>query len=707
MSDEKRFSRIRSDPMFRKVNGAKNTKLVVDERFEGMFSDPSFNTQYQVDKYGRSVRDSTSNDIKKYYRLDKRPREEPVEEEEGLVDDEGPLPDVDEEGPFPPRPSSSVSGPPVDDEIAPFVWDEVSSDEEEGVDIDSDEEAETEEQEVIPAGDETRRFAVLNLDWDIIRSVDLLALFQSSIPSGSGFVKKVSILPSLFGLERIEREKREGPPKEIWKKSGTTTVQYSGRRGEEEGDIDMDELKKYELSRMKYYFAVVEFDSAKTALHVYRECDGMEVESTSNALDLRFIPDDQVFEPQQLKNIKDQATEVPSNYEMVKEYTRALQQTRFDLSWDRDDPERHMVTRARLTPDQIDAIDFRSYLACSSDEDEDDDEDEKKDRKKKKKAQKELPGKDAADSTSKLSAEEEKKRKRAEKKKKIRERYAGLLKSITSSVSRDANEIEVTFTPGLIEDAEEDTKSKKDKKDKKDDLNVFQTELQKKRDRRRQASSSETKESPKELAEDQPFSDDEIPDDFFDEDFGASQKKSGSTSSSSAVSKTSTRKRLTEEEKEAERKKKAELELLLLDRKELASSTKGAGKSEKNMDSKKKKKKKGKDEKEKRIVGVEDERFSELYTRPGLFPLDPTNPKYKPDTAKQIIQKRATVQKSMKESAVPDASRASRSWGSSSTSSKDQTEGEKEDLMSLVASVKRKTREFEGVSDRVAKRPRN
>lgn len=389
------------------------------------------------------------------------------------------------------------------------------------------------------------------------------------------------------------------------------------------------------------------------------------------------------------------------SYEMVKEYTRALQQTRFDLSWDRDDPERHMITRARLTPDQIDAIDFRSYLACSSEEEEDEDEDEKKDKKKKKRNQKELPGKDSVDSTSKLSAEEEKKRKRAEKKKKIRDRYAGLLKSITSSVSRDANEIEVTFTPGLLDG---DDKEKKDKKDKQEDLNVFQTELQKKRDRRRQASSA-SKDAPKELEEDQPFSDDEMPDDFFDEGFGASQKKSASTTSSSAVSKTSTRKRMTEEEKEAERKKKAELELLLLDRKELASSTKGDGASEKNMNVKKKKKKKGKDEKEKRVVGVDDERFSELYTRPGLFPLDPTNPKYKPETAKQIIQKRATVQKTIKESAVPDSSRASRSWGSSTP--KDQTEGEKEDLLSLVASVKRKTREFEGVSDRVAKRPRN
>jgi hypothetical protein len=63
-----------------------------------------------------------------------------------------------------------------------------------------------------------------------------------------------------------------------------------------------------------------------------------------------------------------------------------------------------MVTRARLTPDQIDAIDFRSYLACSSDEDEDDDEDEKKDRKKKKKAQSDMSAEQGQ--TAKLALQE-------------------------------------------------------------------------------------------------------------------------------------------------------------------------------------------------------------------------------------------------------------------------------------------------------------
>ena len=59
--------------------------------------------------------------------------------------------------------------------------------------------------------------------------------------------------------------------------------------------LDELKLREYELAKLKYYFAVAEFDSPQTAETVYAELDGLEFASSSMLLDLRFIPDEIEF----------------------------------------------------------------------------------------------------------------------------------------------------------------------------------------------------------------------------------------------------------------------------------------------------------------------------------------------------------------------------------------------------------------------------
>jgi hypothetical protein len=64
--------------------------------------------------------------------------------------------------------------------------------------------------------------------------------------------------------------------------------------GDGEGDeIDEHRLRMYERSKLRYYYAVAECDSVATAVALYEECDGLELQRSACHLDLRFVPDDQ------------------------------------------------------------------------------------------------------------------------------------------------------------------------------------------------------------------------------------------------------------------------------------------------------------------------------------------------------------------------------------------------------------------------------
>ena len=64
--------------------------------------------------------------------------------------------------------------------------------------------------EDIPVAEETHRLAVVDLDWDKIRAVDILAVLRSFLGKGQ-HIRAVGVYPSDFGLEKMKQEAAIGP----------------------------------------------------------------------------------------------------------------------------------------------------------------------------------------------------------------------------------------------------------------------------------------------------------------------------------------------------------------------------------------------------------------------------------------------------------------------------------------------------------------
>lgn len=112
------------------------------------------------------------------------------------------------------------------------------------------------------SGEQTNRLAVVNLDWDHVRAVHLYKIFASVLtPRGrdtggpktaKGKVLNVRIYPSQFGKERIERETREGPPKEIFKKPDADEEGDNVIEEDDGKEYDEEALRRYQLERLRY-----------------------------------------------------------------------------------------------------------------------------------------------------------------------------------------------------------------------------------------------------------------------------------------------------------------------------------------------------------------------------------------------------------------------------------------------------------------------
>ncbi|KAJ1764689.1 pre-rRNA-processing protein esf1 [Coemansia sp. RSA 2526] len=380
VTEDKRFSHVQDDPRFIRPKKS-HTKVKVDKRFAHMIEDADFTETTKVDRYGRVQED---NRAKAY-----------LENTYNFSGSESEGEESDSE-------ESAASGSEKSEDESELSGEDVEVDRARGLGMDSDESSDSEDDsdvsdvewgkfgggrqggglsdveedpEDIPRGDETRRFASVNMDWDHVRATDLFAVFSGFKPD-SGAVLSVKVYPSDFGAERMAKEAVEGPPREIF--NGTKAdsdnsddeVDLIKEQVKDDSELDQIALRKYELEKMRYYFAVVECDSINTAKAIYSQCDGAEYEASANFFDLRFIPDGVTFD----RKPKDEAIQMPEKYVPAEFSTQALQHSKVQLTWDADEPERVKTTRRAFTQEEIDNMDFGNLLASSSDDEESDDE---------------------------------------------------------------------------------------------------------------------------------------------------------------------------------------------------------------------------------------------------------------------------------------------------------------------------------------------
>lgn len=474
VTSDPRFSRVHNDPRFN-LPKRRDMKVTIDERFKTkMANEEDFKRKNVVDKYGRKIaRDSSERELKKYYNMEddddkKKGKKGSEDEEESEASESGSEADSEssdsetegktikkgsqmaakaKKSKVPELASASESESEESSEEEEVITGNSrargeDSDISESSDEDSSEE-ELEEEELvieeqeIPQGDETKTIAVVNLDWDNVRAVDLMATFSSFVPS-RGRIDSVQIFPSEYGKMRMEQENIEGPAPELFanknkkkKKHDSDDEEITTKDLIEEDDgeeVDSKTLRKYQLQRLRYYYAVVKCDSIVTARNIYDSCDGTEFEATANFFDLRYVPDDMEFDDES----HDQCTMVPADYKPNYFVTDALQHSKVRLTWDETPVERMKLASKAFSQREIDDMDFKAYLASDSDS-------------------------NASDNA-------------AESKEEMKNKYKSLLSqseygSLLEGDSKDDVDMEITFTPGLDSAKVADSESESEKEE--------------------------------------------------------------------------------------------------------------------------------------------------------------------------------------------------------------------------------------------------
>lgn len=723
-----RFANIQSDPRYR-LPGKKN-KVKLDQRFARVLQDDDFVKRAKVDRYGRPLESNAEKKrLKRKYEFDE---ENELDNDEADDDDE-----VQKELSRVENRTRDVlrEGRETDSESEAST-DETSTDDESEEDEAEDMEEEMgvgQSQQDIPTGEVTSRVALVNLDWDNIRAADLMAVFSSFLPPSGGSLLKVSIYPSEFGKERLEREEMEGPPKEIFANTAKENNDEEDDSDEEEGDEDIkksilkdengDEdfnptaLRKYQLERLRYFYAILTFSSPSAAKQIYDAVDGAEYLHTANFFDLRFVPDDTDFSSD---TPREECERMPDDYRPNEFVTDALQHSKVKLTWDAEDTGRKEAAArafksgkgkgAKGRQELMDENDLQAYLA--SDASEDDEEDV------------ELEANHGKVETTQLS-----------KKEAERQRMRSLLglplesekKSSKSKEKAPVGDMQITFTSGLGGRKDDKKRSVFENSPEVEETTV-EKYVRKERERKQKRKDkmkanreggdtpdADAHEPAEQAVHQDPEAENE--DQGFDDPFfaepAASSEKTSKTNKPSKEERLK-KKKQREAEEEANRKQRAELELLMAD--DDGDNTTGAGDgSMRNLkirhfdmreiaraEKEARRNKKGKKKHNKKSangnetvdgddfnVDTSDPRFSRLFSS-HEYAIDPTNPRFQGTRGMKALLDEGRARRKDKTRMKEEDRGEERREKKMTTAGRNDATGAAGDVKSLVEKIKRR-----------------
>jgi len=367
-------------------------KVQIDNRFAHMFKDKNFIESPSVDARGTKVRkDAGKQKLREFYDLAEeqapvsiRSKDKAAQGSKGktISKKSRAKEDVEEEGE---ESREQADGDDVEDALEDEEEEEEDDDDDEdeeeedgGNDLEGEREVWERDEASVPKGDAARRLAVMGCDWDHVTADDLIVMLRTYLagkesrkgagglgPKGS--VDKVLIYPSDYGLEQMAKEATEGPtiidvPEDNRPRRKITTIEEDA----EDDRVQSEALRRYQLQRTKYHWALVECDSVATAAWLYDQMDGLEADClTPGALDIRFVPDE-IVPPHKPVGV---ATEMPRKYQAPAQVQSAVGHTKVKCTWDQDPKQRRKdLIRKKFSIKEMADMDLKAYLASSSEE---------------------------------------------------------------------------------------------------------------------------------------------------------------------------------------------------------------------------------------------------------------------------------------------------------------------------------------------------